>query len=62
MGGLVDSDTGLVFGDGLVFEDAIGGPGLTIVTGDVTPGVELVWGADNYLVWGPDNYLTWGQE
>ena len=57
MSGLVDSDTGLAFGDSLIWTDAIGGAGLTIVTSNVVGG-ELFWGTDA-LMWGA-LILTWG--
>ena len=60
MSGLVDSDTGLAFGDSLVWQDEIGGAGLTIVPNE-TPELELEWGTGNLLLWGGD-FLTWGLE
>ena len=62
MPGLIDSEDGLTFGTGLQWMTPIGGAGLDIETDNPTPGVELVWGEDNYLWWGADNYLTWGTE
>lgn len=59
MGGLVDSDTGLAFGESLVWQDPIGGDGLVIVT--ETPELELLWGEGNFLLWG-GLFLTWGLE
>jgi hypothetical protein len=61
MAGLIDSDTGLVFGDGLQFQTPIGGAGLTIDAGGDTPELELEWGTGNLLLWGTD-FLTWGLE
>lgn len=58
MAGLIDSTTGLAFGEGLQFQTPIGGAGLDIVT--ETPELELLWG-DTFLVWG-GIYLTWGLE
>jgi hypothetical protein len=60
MPGLIDSDTGLEFGDGLQFQTPIGGAGLTVASG-TTPELELEWGAGNLLVWG-GTFLTWGLE
>lgn len=55
---LIDSDTGLAFGEGLQFQTQIGTAGLVIET--ESPEMELLWGSD-FLVWGSDN-LTWGLE
>ena len=59
MSGLVDSDTGLAFGTSLIWQDAIGGAGLTIVTETVEQ--ELLWGTGNFLLWGA-LFLVWGNE
>lgn len=61
MPGLIDSEDGLMFGEGLQWMTPIGGATLDVIV-DPTSGVELVWGEDNYLVWDADNYLTWGTE
>ena len=58
MAGLIDTDTGLHFGEGLQFQTEIGGAGLDIVT--ESPEMELLWGTD-FLVWDTLN-LTWGLE
>lgn len=60
MPGLIDSDTGLEFGDGLQFQTPIGGAGLTVEAG-TTPELELEWGTGNLLLWG-STFLTWGLE
>jgi len=57
--GLIDSDTGLSFGEGLQFQTPIGGAGLDIAPSE-SPEMELLWGAD-FLVWDTLN-LTWGLE
>lgn len=57
MGGLIDTDTGLTFGDGLIWLDGgLGGPGL----GNETTAQELLWGGD-FLKWGALQ-LVWGDE
>ncbi len=58
MSGLIDSDTGLSFGEGLQFQTEIGTAGLIIET--ESPEMELLWGTD-FLVWDTLN-LTWGLE
>lgn len=58
MSGLIDTDTGLAFGEGLQFQTQIGTAGLTIET--ESPEMELLWGSD-FLVWDTLN-LTWGLE
>ena len=50
MPGLIDATTGLSFGDGLTWTNGIGGPGLTIAAGGVTPSGNMVTEyADNML-------------
>lgn len=59
MPGLIDSDTGLSFGEGLAWSDVIGGATL-IITPEVTQEYELVWGgASDVLMWGALT-LIWG--
>lgn len=63
MSGLLDSVTGLMFGDGLAWLDSLGGADLVV---DVnTPSANAInWGAatDDFLSWGAGvgNELTWG--
>lgn len=63
MPGLIDTDEGLSFGDGLQFQTPIGGGGLDIST-DSVPGGAINWGAavSDYLAWGAgsDDEITWG--
>jgi len=59
MGGLSDNDGGLNFGDGLIWQDAIGGGSFIIETSAVSA-FALEWGAGAPLEWGAANEMTWG--
>jgi len=60
MPGLIDSDTGLAFGEGLQFQTQIGTASL-IIGPEGTTQLELVWGGFNdFLMWGLYE-LVWGE-
>ena len=59
MPGLIDSDTGLSFGEGLQFQTQTGTAGF-IIGPQATSQQELVWGGFNdFLRWGVSD-LIWG--
>lgn len=62
MPGLIDSEDGLMFGDGFQFQTQIG-TGSLIIGPEGTTQLELVWGDntidDLVLAWG-DDVLIWG--
>ena len=59
MGGLIDTNTGLHFGEGLIWMNPIGGGGLTIVTtGPTPPGNMITEASDNMITEDGNQMIT----